>query len=792
VIDTITPAGIAPAPGNNVTPVWAPAAKDAVGTALGTSRLWFTVAQGIVTEVYYPRPDIPQLKDLGFIVADGHGFWVELRRFGNYRVDWLEEAIPAISVTHNHPRFTLTLRICADPERDVLLVDFALRGDADLGLYVLAAPRIGEDALNNRASAGEWEGHALLWAAQGPFGLALAAMDAAGEPALLQRSVGFVGESDGWQDFARHGAMHWHYAEAGPGMIALTAQLSLGGTLAVGFASSREAAATLALQSLVSGFDSSWQSYVQGWRQWLAAVQLPPAPTTALPLPALALLRRSAATIKCHGDRTYPGAFVASLSVPWGEDSQSRGGYHLVWSRDLVETAGALLALGCEREARQILSYLIATQQDDGHWLQNQWLGGKPFWQGIQLDETAFPVLLASAMAERGALGDMHVKDSVRRALRFIVREGPVTGQDRWEEDTGVNTFTMAVTIAGLVEGSRFLDAREAECALMIADAWNARLEEWTWAEDTALARALDVPGYYMRSAPRDVLFHDGAKHAALLVKNRADGLESAADEQLAIDCLQLLRFGLRSADDPHLQASVKAIDALLRTDTPNGPVWHRYNGDGYGEHADGSAFDGSGIGRGWPLLTGERGHAALQAGRDARPYLDAMTQMTGKGGLLPEQVWDTVAIPERGLYPGQPSGSAMPLVWAHAEYVKLALSIISGAPVDRPARTWARYRGQRPTPTYALWQPQQRVTRLAEGLELRVLLADRARVHWGVNGWQKSADIDTEDQGLGHVARLPTQSLRTGTTIEFTFYWPERASWDDDKFQVLVHEGSP
>jgi glucoamylase len=520
-------------------------------------------------------------------------------------------------------------------------------------------------------------------------------------------------------------------------------------------------------------------------------VQFPPALSRLLPAPALALLRRSATTIKCHGDHTYPGAFVASLSVPWGEDSQSRGGYHLVWSRDLVETAGALLALGCITDAQHILSYLIATQQGDGHWLQNQWLGGKPFWQGIQLDETAFPVLLASALAERGALGNLRVHDSVRRALRFIVREGPVTCQDRWEEDTGVNTFTVAVAIAALVEGGRFLEAREAECALMLADAWNARLEDWTWAEDTALARSLGVPGYYMRSAPEDVLIHDGAKHESLLVKNRADHLAAAADEQLAIDCLQLLRFGLRAADDPRVVASVKAIDALLKTDTPNGPVWHRYNGDGYGEHADGSAFDGSGIGRGWPLLTGERGHAALLSGADARPYLAAMTQMTGKGGLLPEQVWDSAPIPERGLYPGQPSGSAMPLAWAHAEYIKLALSIAAATPVDRPACTWARYRGRRPTLPYALWQPRQRVSRMAAGMELRLLLPDAARVHWGINGWQHIIDTDTGDCGLGHLARLPTGTLRPGASIEFTFYWPGRAAWHGENFQIQVIEGS-
>jgi glucoamylase len=784
--DLLVPQGKAPPP-PATNPTWAPAAKDAVGTALGTSRLWFTVAQGIVTEVYYPRPDIPQLKDMGFIVADGADFWVELRRLGNYTVTWLDDDIPAVTITHRHPRFTLTLEICTDPERDVLLVNFSLAGDAALQLYVLATPRMGEDATGNQAWTGDWAGRPLLWAEQGPFGLALAAVDLVSATALLQRSVGCVGESDGWQDFKRNGCMRWHYAEAGPGEVALTAQLPRAGTLALALASSREAAATLALQSLAAGFTTAWNAYCAGWRQWLQAINLPPALTTLLPDRSHALLRRSAVVIKCHEDRTFPGALVASLSVPWGEASSSRGGYHLVWARDLVEAAGALVALGCLPEARRILVYLIATQQADGHWLQNQWLGGKPFWEGIQLDETAFPVLLASALAEREALGETVVASMVRRALAFIAHEGPSTIQDRWEEDAGVNTFTVAVTIAALVEGSQFLGLRESECALMLADAWNARLEDWTWASDTALARELGVPGYYMRSAPPDVLIRSGAQEEAQRVKNRAQDIEPAADEQLAIDCLQLVRFGLRAWDDPKMAASVKAIDAQLKTETPSGPVWHRYNGDGYGEHADGAPFNGWGIGRGWPLLTGERGHLALLAGEDVRPYLDAMTQMTGVGGLLPEQVWDSAAIPERGLYPGRPSGSAMPLVWTHAEFIKLALSLVAGTPVDRPAHTWARYGGRRPRLSYVLWQPRQRVRQLLAGQELRLLMPEPAVVHWGTNGWRDLADVPTDDWGLGHVARLPTMGLVAGDHIDFTFYWTARAQWEGENFQVEV-----
>jgi glucoamylase len=491
--------------------------------------------------------------------------------------------------------------------------------------------------------------------------------------------------------------------------------------------------------------------------------------------------------LKIHEDRTYRGALVASMAVPWGEANHSRGGYHLVWARDLVESAGALIALGALDEARDVLAYLTATQQADGHWLQNQWLGGTPFWQGVQLDESAFPVLLAAALKEKNALADLPVRDMVMRALRFIVREGPVTVQDRWEEDAGINAFTLAVTISALVEGAALLDGKAAELALMVADDWNAHIESWCWVENTPLCAQLGVSGYYLRAAPAEVLIHHGAVHKELLIKNRAEGAELGADEQIATDFLQLVRYGLRDARDPRIVDSVKAMDALLRTDTPNGAVWHRYNNDGYGEHADGSPFDGVGVGRGWPLLTGERGHYALLAGEDVQPYLASMAAMTGPGGLLPEQVWDSEPIPEHALEPGRPSGSAMPLVWAHAEFIKLCLSQSQGRPVDAPAHTWQRYHGRRAAPDFILWRFRHPRHRLPAGQELCLLLGAPAIVRWGVNGWQKPQDFNTEDWELGHVLRLPTRTLKRGESVQFTFYWPEAGHWEGRDFSLDI-----
>jgi len=767
----------------NPYPTWANAAKDMVGTSLGSSRLWFTVAEGIVTEVYYPRIDIPQIKDMGFIVADDQGFWIELRRHRDYEITLPKPGIPAVEIIHRHPRFTFTLQICPSQRRDVLLLRYRLVGDQSLRPYVLVSPRLGEDATNNQAAVEKYNGKTVLWAEQGPFAMALMAGGEGNADAWGRCSVGCLEESDGWQDFHRHGRMTWEYDSAGPGAVTMMGELPGQATLALGFATSKGSAATLAVSSLMEDFSSVWDAQLRAWEAWLGQCQFPD-----LPRHLREMLALSGMVLKVHQDRTYCGAAVASLSIPWGEDSQSRGGYHLVWSRDLVETSGALLAMGALDDARDVLRYLIATQQEDGHWLQNQWLGGNPFWQGIQLDEAAFPVLLASALNERGALDGIPVKDMVQRALRFIAREGPATRQDRWEEDPGVNTFTLAITIAALVEGSTFLDSESRVFALHLADTWNDHIEDWAYIKDSPLAHKCGVEGYYIRTAPTDVLVHDGALAEHVLIKNRAIDPDLPADEQIATDFLQLVRYGLRRPDDSCILNTINVIDRLLKTDTPSGPVWHRYNGDGYGEHHDGSAFDGTGHGRGWPLLTGERGHYALLAGEDCLPYLNAMAAMSGPGGLLPEQVWDSDPIPERRLEPGKPSGSAMPLVWAHSEFIKLCYSRALGYPVDRPIATWNRYQGNRPAASRDIWGPRYHLRRMRKGTELTIAVTAPARVHWGINGWKNVKDIDTRDTGLGIFAvELPTADFQDGETIQFTFFWLTDASWEGRDYEVLI-----
>jgi glucoamylase len=477
---------------------------------------------------------------------------------------------------------------------------------------------------------------------------------------------------------------------------------------------------------------------------------------------------------------------VASLSVPWGDHGEERGGYHLVWPRDLVECAGALLALGADIEAGDTLRYLIATQNEDGHWHQNQWLGGTPYWQGLQLDESAFPVLLASALQERDQLAGIAVADMVQRALGYVARTGPASDQDRWEENDGINPFTLAVSIAALVTGAEFLSSPARDWALALADFWNEQIETWSTASGGPLAERFGIPGYYVRVAPRRILSDPGAITAPMPIRNRDNRPLVPAREQVGTEFQQLVRFGLRRADDPLIRASVTLADALLKTDTPQGPVWHRYTGDGYGEHQDGGAFDGTGIGRGWPLLIGERGHYELCAGNDPLPYLKTMAAMASPGGMIPEQVWDSAPIPRRWLYPGGPTGSAMPLAWAHAEFIKLVVSRQRSRPFDRPRAVWARYGGRKPTAQRAFWWLHAPIATMATGIRLVIALTEPSVVHWGHGGWSDVQDVPTIDTGLGfHAAELDCAKLPPGTQVDFT--WRSANGWHGRDYRVCA-----
>jgi glucoamylase len=772
--------------------------------------VWFTVGRGILNEVYWPHVDRPQVRDLGFIVADDAGFWSEVKRDAEHEVRHEHDGIPAITAVHRHPRYELSVRICADDHADVIRLEVRLadlrpaddpaRASHPLRLYPLVAPHLGFGGLDGRAWTGDFKGRPMLFAANGPWALALAS-----DPLPVRQGVGYVGTSDGWQDFAANGRMTWVHSRTEAGNVAgMTEILLQGGAcqLVLAFGSTPDEAGLEASAALAGGFESAWEEYIANWDGYVRTLADPP---EDLSPDDRDLYLTSAAVLRTHQDRTLPGATVASLSIPWGNARNDLGGYHLVWSRDLVESAGAFVALGAAATARRTLAYLVASQEPDGHWPQNQWVDGDAYWSGLQLDEAAYPLLLAGAVrtgaahmhgrtgsheaAFQGLVTGASLDRMIERAAGFIARTGPSTRQDRWEETAGLCPSTLAPVVAALVVAAEHLPEPAATYCLELADDWNASIEDWTYAEGARLAREHGVDGTYVRIASPDVLAGAPISTPVELRNRPSERSFVPADEMIGTDFLSLVRFGLRLPDDPRIVSSLAVADALLRVDTPSGPAWHRYTGDGYGEHEDGSPYDGTGIGRAWPLLTGERGHYELDAGRDARPYLEAMRRMASGGGMLPEQVWDAAPIPSRNLLPGRPSGSAMPLAWAHAESIKLVRSIALGYSIDRPEAAWRRYRGRRPVAKRATWRFTAPRPTMPAGRTLRLELMAPARVHCSLDGGRTWVDVEARDTTLGvWVADVPgSAQIGPGGAVDFTFWWPGAGRWEGCDFRVRV-----
>ena len=750
-------------------PTWTSSAKDMVITALGTSRVWITLGYGIVNEVYWPATGKPQMRDLGFIVAGPSG-WFEVKRVNRYRISVPPNFLPLPQIIHEGDGYKLVLEVTPDPLRDVVLISFRLTGDG-MRPYVLLAPHLDNDGEHNNARAeedlGAWKGdNALCLLSNCGFS---------------RSSAGYVGVSDGWQDFYQNGRMTWTYGEATDGNVALLGELQeTEGTLALGFAETLEGARTLACSSLSDGYSSIRGRFVEGWREWGKTLVIPDAPAEVKREAYL-----SAAVLKVHQDRTYPGAVIASLSVPWGNSSDSSGGYHLVWPRDCVEAGLALLAVGQVDEARTMLSYLIAIQAPDGHWSQNGFPDGRPFWTGVQLDEVGFPVILAAKLAEQNALvGVGGVEAMIRAAVGYIAHNGPISPQDRWEENAGFSPFTLGIEIVALIAAAEFLDGEEQDYLLSLADCWNERIEDWTYVAQGALATQFDVDGYYVRIGP---------PAAQCGLRGRVD-LRNRSDESLpagaliGMEYLYLVRLGLRAAEDPRVQDTLKVTDAVLKVETPQGVAYHRYNGDGYGEQADGGPFDGLGIGRAWPLLTGERGHFELQLGRDPLPYLEMMTRMTGPSGLIPEQVWDAPSLPERGLEMGKPTGSAMPLVWAHAEFLKLLCAREKERPLELLKSVEEHYRGQSAKPGRWHWRSDTPFDELPANRDLLVEMPTPFILHLGFDGWQGIEDRPSTPLPFGmHGVHLTRAEFALRRVLDFTCYFVKEAQWEGVDHHVSI-----
>jgi glucoamylase len=786
---------------------WTTSAKSGVGTSLKPiSKVWYSISHGILNEIYYPQVDQACTKDLGLIVTDGKDFFSEEKLHTSHTIKQIAKGVPGYHITNscNEHHYRIEKEILSDPIRDAVIQRIQFfpmnKKRKDFKLYMLLAPHLGNYGSCNTAWVGNYKGLPMLFAQRGDVSLALAC-----SVPWKRGSAGFVGTSDGWQDLNKHKEMQWEFERAENGRVALIGEFDLDEIMgnsfvvALGFGRNPEEAGQRARASILESFETSKAKFIAEWEGWQKKLfSFDKFKKGFSPK----YFQISASMLKSHESKRHPGALIASLSIPWGysRGDDDLGGYHLVWPRDMVQTAGGLLAAKAFDDARRVLNYLMITQEEDGHWTQNMWLDGRPYWSGIQMDQTALPIMLVDLVNREVNLTEDEVKHfwpMVRKAASYLVLNGPITDQDRWEENAGYSTFTLAVEIAALLIAAEHAEKNNepqvADFLRHTADAWNSSIERWTYVKGSDLAKFVGVEGYYVRINSKEQFDYENRGTELVTISNRAKGENvCTANEMVSPDALALVRFGLRSADDPRILNTIKVIDSTLKFDNELGPVWYRYNGDGYGEHVNGDPFNGTGIGRPWPLLTGERAHYEIAAGNYsyAEELLKSFENYANETGLFPEQIWDSEDVPEKGLFTGKPSGAAMPLVWAHSEYIKLCRSLKAKSIFDMPSQTKERYLINKTVSNIIIWNFASHYKYIPKGKTLRIHCHTSATVRWSADAWATVNEVKTLDSGLGiHFADLSTDKLASDQAIEYTFYWHDAETWENKNYTLSVEK---
>jgi len=782
-------------------PRWTSSKKDAVCTAYAaSSRVWFTVSHGTLNEIYYPTIDRPQTRDMELIFTDGETFVHEEKRDYEFDFHYIDPDALAVRVVANdlQGRYTITKEFITDPHHPVVLVNVKITGDEEvlsrLKCYALLAPHLDGGGAGNSARSVEVAGRRAILAWKNGTTLAMGV-----STGFTRTSCGYAGSSDGYQDLMQNMRMDWEFGQAMDGNLALTGEIDISRnrefTLAISMGEGFHSALAGMMQSLSTPYEEHVKRFVTQWHRAASPSQLAAASTDGG-----RLMRISHNTILAHEDKTYSGAFIASASIPWGnaKGDDDLGGYHLVWTRDMIQSATALLACGRVDTARRALVYLACTQRPDGSFAQNFWIDGTPYWTGIQLDEVAFPIMLAWRLWKVDGLGEFDVFPFVENAAAFLVHYAPVTQQERWEENPGYSPSTLATVIAALVCAADIARAHHspelADFLLSYADWIESHLDEWTTTREGCLHP--DVKYHYMRirpPAPNEPFYQESAGEGRMNVTNRAPGEKYNFEAREIIDAgfLELVRYGIRRADDPLIIDSLKVVDHVLKIDTPYGPCWRRYNHDGYGQQKDGQPFIHYGQGRAWPILTGERAHYELAAGIDIKPLITALERFSSFGGMLPEQIWDYADLPSEGLYFGRSAGSAQPLVWAHAEYIKLLRSATDGKVFDRISVVADRYGLKAEDRTFRseceFFQVSRPIASLPADKHLHLLDRNRFRVLWTVDNWKTTNTTEAKLIGYpGFAAQIPSQP--EGSHIELTLHWPLEDRWLGKNYLVTVN----
>jgi glucoamylase len=759
---------------------WAFSGKTGIGTSYeeyfdghysddaptGTvSKVWFSLAQGIVTETMFGLIHEAQLSEMQFYIQ-GEGFLDQEKTDTVSTVEYLytdNQGRPlslAYKIINRDKEglYEIEKHIFTDPDRNSLMMKTVFRAFAEnITPYLYVNPHVANTGNNDKA----WIEQDIWFAEDGGTVLALAT-----DAAVQASSVGFVGTSDGLANLTNKRTFSHEYKTTGEerGNVAMLLQLP---TLSqdhaewqfvLGFGGTPQESAQVAKQTLEQGYTKVLARFngdgeAIGWQDYLTSL---PAleRLSATATDAGKLLYASAMVLKAQEDKTHAGALIASLSNPWGDSTPAdtpKTGYKAVWPRDFYQVAMALLALGDKETPKVAFQYLQQVQVSDetpgstgagGWFLQKTEVDGTIEWVAVQMDQTAMPIMLGWRLWQEGLLTEEEAiywyQGMLKSAADFLADGGkvnlnwnqaelvpPYTQQERWEEQAGYSPSTMAAMVAGLVSAADLAelagDSDSAKRYLTAADSYSSQVEASTFTTEGVLDQAPANGRYFLRISQNTNPNDQGQL-------NDANG-QGALNESEIIDAgfLELVRYGVRAATEPHIADSLPELDNTTLPDALRVkyefsfpgvegvfPGWRRYGKDGYGENAEtGRAYGYGGEmaagqrGRVWPIFTGERGHYELARAKQQseldqskidnlrHTYVKAMELFANQGLMLPEQVWDGVGNNSVYHYTrGEGTNSATPLAWSHAEYIKLLRSLSDQRVWDRNALTEARYLG--------------------------------------------------------------------------------------------------
>lgn len=583
------------------------------------AKVWFSIAQGIITETAYGRIDEAQIKDLQFLVT-GNGFFDEEKKATDHTIDYLysdaqgrpKSLAYRIVNTAKNGKYAIEKSVFTDPDRQTLFVRVKFTAKENgVTPYILINPHIGNSGRYDVAYVGrdaQGKGYLNARQHQDKFLSLRSTAD------FATMSAGFEGTSDGWADLNDNGVMDWDYdwADDGGGNVVMMAKLgaldanqSKTFDIAIGYGATHDAAMSEADGSLQEGYEALLKKYngegaAIGWEDYLASLADLSAMTAAT-ADGGKLLFASAMVLKAMEDKQNPGALIASLSVPWGETvsaNEFATGYRAVWPRDFYQCAMALLALGDRETPRVAFEYLPQVQVRSpsmtraglkiesgrpGWFLQKTRVDGSLEWVHLQMDQTAMPIMLGWKLWKNGVLSDSEIAGKywsmLKPAAEFLANGGqirltfqdgttndyavtpPWTRMERWEEQEGYSPSTEAAIITGLLAAAdiarRANDPGAAAWYEQKADQFKNNLANSLFTTSGAFNGGQNNGRYYLRIT-RNENPNDGEPI------DGSNGRPALSEKQvLDAGFLELVRYGVLPANDPQIVDSLDELDDM-------------------------------------------------------------------------------------------------------------------------------------------------------------------------------------------------------------------------------------